>query len=102
MANQEREVELLQNFRRYHGGISRFSLGVIWVWGFVMAIRIPIGNSVGMAIGHAVGANALLLALSAQGWSNGCFFALWRYQIMSDVLDEKTLSLLNMSLGSSR
>ena len=71
VTDQEGEVKLLEHLDGDHGGISRFGIGVVWVWrlglvilfaadvclavGLFMAICKAIGVAIDVAIGVAVG-----------------------------------------------
>lgn len=55
MADEEGEVELLEDFGGDNGGVSGLSDGVIWIWGFGGgAVSVSIGVSIGMAVCVAV------------------------------------------------
>jgi hypothetical protein len=122
MANQECKMELLQDFGRHDGWISRFwfriinsaaiSLGnpideaIANIVGVAigMTVGVTVDESIGNAIAIAIGgtsrvtvcSNPLLGGLAPERWCNGCQLALWGYKVMGNILDEQTLSLHNI------
>jgi len=105
MADEESEVELLQDLGWDDSWISGLCSCVIWVWCPGVAIGVAVGT-IGIAISYTiylpVCANTLLDSPSTKRWSNGSWLSLRWYQVVSDILDEEPFSLHEMSFRAPR
>jgi hypothetical protein len=113
VADEEGEVKLREERRGDDGRIVGFGVGGEGVRGLRLvvffaadvglavgffvpvreAVHVAVGKTVRVAIGEAIGANTFLL--SAERGGNGWWFAIWRHEVVNDILDEDSLALLS-------
>ena len=101
VADQECEVELLQDLCRYDGRISRLCGRAVRIRGFMMtvgdsvgeAISCPVRDPISCTVHLSSRSNSLLGRLSAERWGDGCKLSFRRDEVMCDVLDEETFPL---------
>ena len=103
MTDQECEVELLQYLCWDDCWVSWLGFGVVWEW-WTGTISMSIGDPVGCSVGvmtvaiDTVGSFCLGSDTAfwnpSQRWSDGGVFGIWRGEVVSDVFDKETFSLL--------
>ena len=87
MANQESEMEPLQNLFREYGRVARLWFCVVRVWRFLHFLHVV--HTVGGRFGRSYSTFD-----PCTGGSNACRFPIGRDKILSHILDEETLALL--------
>jgi hypothetical protein len=124
MTDQEGEVELLQDLSWHNGWVTGLGSCIVWIRCFV-AVTMTIGEAVGEAVGMAVGV-AIRVAISeavrefldgsvrfsvyfsigsytlfggstTKRWCNTGGGSMRWYKVMSDILDQETFSLEEVS-----